>query len=55
MSKKKANLWLLVVAVIWGFSYIFVKMALNAGMHSGMLNAGRGTIYVLGCIIFFFP
>lgn len=55
MTKKKANWWLLTVAVIWGFSYIFVKMALNAGMHSGMLNAGRGTICVLGCLIFFFP
>lgn len=55
MSKRKANCWLLVVAIIWGFSYIFVKIALNAGMHSGMINAARGTICVLGCLFFFFP
>lgn len=53
MSKRKANCWLLFVAIIWGFSYIFVKIALNAGMHSGMINAARGSICVLGCLLFF--
>lgn len=42
MSKRKTNLLLLTVAILWGASYIFVRMAINAGMQSGMINAVRG-------------
>lgn len=30
MAKRKANLLLLTVAILWGASYIFVRMAINA-------------------------
>lgn len=53
MSKRKANLLLLTVAILWGASYIFVRMAINAGMQSGMINAVRGTMCVVGCLIVF--
>ena len=53
MSKRKANLLLLTVAILWGASYIFVRMAINAGMQSGMINAVRGSMCVVGCIIVF--
>lgn len=53
MSKRKANLFLLAVAIIWGASYIFVQMAIDAGMKSGMINAARGSICVVGCLIVF--
>ena len=53
MSKRKANLLLLTVAILWGASYIFVRMAINAGMQSGMINAVRGSMCVVGCLIVF--
>lgn len=53
MSKRKANLLLLTVAILWGASYIFVRMAINAGMRSGMINAVRGSMCVVGCLIVF--
>ncbi len=53
MSKHKANLLLLAVAILWGASYIFVQMAISAGMHSGMINAVRGSICVIGCLLVF--
>lgn len=53
MSKRKANLLLLTVSILWGASYIFVRMAINAGMQSGMINAVRGSMCVVGCLIVF--
>ena len=53
MSKRKANLLLLTVAILWGASYIFVRMAINAGMQSGMINAVRGSMCAVGCLIVF--
>lgn len=53
MSKRKANLLLLTVAILWGASYIFVRMAINAEMQSGMINAVRGSMCVVGCLIVF--
>lgn len=44
---------LLTVAIIWGSSYVFAKMAVQAGMHSGVINACRGTMCVIGGYVIF--
>ena len=45
---------LLLVAILWGSSYVFDKLTIQAGMHSGVINACRGTMCVIaGYIIFY--
>lgn len=45
---------LLLVAILWGSSYVFAKLTIQAGMHSGVINACRGTMCVIaGYIIFY--
>lgn len=53
ISKRKANLMLLLVAIIWGSSYVFAKLTVQAGMHSGVINACRGTMCVVGGYLIF--
>lgn len=53
LSKPLANLTLLFVTILWGSTYIFNKMVVNAGMQSGTINAVRGTMCVLGGVILF--
>lgn len=53
ISKSRANLMLLVAAVIWGSGYLFSKQATNAGMHAGTINAIRGLIYAALAYLFF--
>ncbi|MDO4902736.1 MAG: DMT family transporter [Limosilactobacillus sp.] len=45
---------LLLVAILWGSSYVFAKLTIEAGMHSGLINACRGTMAVVAGIIIFF-
>lgn len=54
ITKKRANLMLLMVAILWGSSYVFAKLTLEAGMHSGLINACRGTMCVVAGYLFFF-
>ncbi len=42
LSKTAANLLLVFVTILWGSTYIFNKMVVNAGMQSGTINAVRG-------------
>lgn len=54
ITKHRANLMLLMVAILWGSSYIFAKLTIEAGMHSGLINACRGTMCVVaGYLIFY--
>ncbi|WP_367341246.1 DMT family transporter [Limosilactobacillus sp.] len=53
LSKTFANLTLLFVTVLWGSTYIFNKMVVNAGMQSGTINAVRGAMCVLGGVVLF--
>ena len=41
VSKGRANLMLLLAAIIWGAGYIFSKMATNPHMQAGLINAIR--------------
>ncbi|EEW53303.1 DMT family transporter [Limosilactobacillus antri] len=53
ISKKQAALLLLLATILWGSSYIFLKQATESGMHSGLINACRGTISALfGYLLF---
>ncbi|MFT8949889.1 MAG: hypothetical protein ABGA11_05915 [Liquorilactobacillus hordei] len=42
LKKWQANLILLLTAIIWGSSYILIKMALKGNMPSGVINTLRG-------------
>lgn len=53
LSKTVANLLLVFVTILWGSTYIFNKMVVNAGMQSGTINAVRGAMCVAGGIILF--
>lgn len=53
ISKGRANLMLLMAAMIWGAGYIFSKMATNAHMQAGLINAIRGLIYASLAFLFF--
>lgn len=53
LSKTTANLLLVFVTILWGSTYIFNKMVVNAGMQSGTINAVRGAMCVTGGIILF--
>lgn len=53
LTKLQANLILLLTAIIWGSSYILIKVALEGNMPSGMINTLRGTIFA-GLIYIFF-
>lgn len=53
ISKRRANFMLLAAAMIWGAGYIFSKMATNANMQAGLINAIRGFIYAGLAFLFF--
>lgn len=53
ISKGHANFMLLIAAMIWGAGYIFSKLATNANMQAGLINAIRGFIYAGLAFIFF--
>lgn len=53
LSKSTANLLLVFVTILWGSTYVFNKMVVNAGMQSGTINAVRGLMCVAGGIILF--
>lgn len=53
LKKWQANLILLLTAIIWGSSYILIKMALKGNMPSGVINTLRGAIFA-GLIYIFF-
>lgn len=53
ISKGRANLMLLLAAMIWGSGYIFSKLATNAHFQAGLINAIRGLIYAACAFIFF--
>ena len=55
LNKYSASIVLLVVTLIWGSSYIAVKMALNMNVSAGILNAIRGLIGAILSFLFFFP
>lgn len=53
ITKRTANLVLVLTAVIWGLGYVFTKYATDAGMPAGLINAIRGFIYVVLVYVFF--
>ncbi|MCI1974418.1 MAG: DMT family transporter [Limosilactobacillus sp.] len=53
LSKSTANLLLVFVTILWGSTYIFNKMVVDAGMQSGTINAVRGAMCVLGGLVLF--
>ena len=53
LYKTAANLLLVFVTILWGSTYIFNKVVVNAGMQSGTINAVRGAMCVVGGIILF--
>lgn len=55
MSTRRAQLYLWIVAFAWGSSYLLDQMAIDAGMHSGMINMLRGLFTVLTGVLFFRP
>ncbi len=53
LSRQGANLTLFIVTAMWGSSYIFNKMVVQAGMHPATINAVRGIMCLLtGLLIF---
>lgn len=53
ISKRRANVMLLVVAILWGSSYVLAKLTINAGMESGIINAVRGSLTAIAGLILF--
>lgn len=53
LSKSTANLLLVFVTILWGSTYIFNKMVVDAGMQSGTINAVRGAMCVFGGLVLF--
>lgn len=53
LQKWQANVVLLLTAMIWGASYIFIKQAIRSGMPAGMINAIRGFIFAMLIYLFF--
>ncbi|KRL27990.1 DMT superfamily drug metabolite transporter [Limosilactobacillus frumenti DSM 13145] len=53
LSRQGANLTLFIVTAMWGSSYIFNKMVVQAGMQPATINAVRGVMCLLtGLLIF---
>lgn len=53
ITKRRANLMLLAVAILWGSSYVFAKEVVNSGMHSGLINGMRGLLGASAAAIVF--
>lgn len=53
LSKMQANLVLLFCALIWGISFTFIKIAANANLPIGLLNALRGLLLAVLLYLFF--
>ncbi|KRN58382.1 DMT family transporter [Limosilactobacillus secaliphilus] len=53
ITKGRANLMLLAVAILWGSSYVFAKEVVNSGMHSGLINGMRGLLGASAAAIVF--
>lgn len=53
ISQSRANLMLVLVAILWGSSYVFAKQVVDAGMQSGLINGCRGTFCVAAGYLLF--
>ncbi|MCI1634157.1 MAG: DMT family transporter [Liquorilactobacillus nagelii] len=45
LTRWQSNVILLLTAIIWGTSYIFIKEALQGNLPAGLLNALRGLVF----------
>lgn len=46
ITKRQADFLLFIVAILWGSSYVFAKLTVEAGMHSGLISACRDTMCI---------
>ncbi|MDD3171292.1 MAG: DMT family transporter [Bacilli bacterium] len=53
MTKNKANLMLLMIAILWGFGTCMMKIATSANLSTGLLNGIRGLIFSFLILVFF--
>lgn len=53
MTRKTANLTLLIISAIWGLGFILTKTALEANVTAGFINFTRGLIFTVLALIFF--
>ena len=53
ISQSRANLMLVLVAILWGSSFVFAKQVVDAGMQSGLINGCRGTFCVAAGYLLF--
>lgn len=53
ISQSRANIMLVIVAILWGSSYVFAKQVVDAGMQSGLINGCRGTFCIAAGYLLF--
>jgi drug/metabolite transporter (DMT)-like permease len=53
MTKKAANLMLLVLSALWGSGFVVTKIALDANVTAGFINFVRGLIFSVLALLFF--
>lgn len=55
MTRTKADIMIMLITVIWGLSFILIKVAINNNMSPGMINLIRGGLFAFLALIFFYP
>lgn len=53
ITKRTANMMLLLISVLWGSGFVVTRMALDANVSAGFINFSRGLIFTILAFLFF--
>lgn len=55
MTRTSANFMIMLTTIIWGLSFILIKLTINNNMSPGMINVIRGGLFAFLTLVFFYP
>lgn len=54
ITKRRANMMLLLISALWGSGFVVTKVALDVNVSAGFINFSRGLIFSILTLLFFY-